>query len=552
MIYSVEGSLELDNIPADVTEEELEDALIESIAEELGVHPKDVEIESIDMDSGEVIYTVSSDNYNATAEVMQNMDDMEIENVEDNLQDYIPGIEIVSSEVDDNVVVSIEYVVDVSDPETAVDLNDAEDELMDMMDADNMTVSDVTIDIITAKPSVSPTFTTMIPTQQPSITGIVVVIEISKAGESLNTTELDDLTEEIAVEYGVDATSVDIEESYTFSGSLDIDELPSDLSEEELEELLEQSIADSVGLHVMNVDVNVDSETGEVTYTITVDDESIAADTQAVMASVDYVDTLNTELVETAAELDVPEESVPAVSEVEVEEQIVMDLSITVDANDSEEDVDDVTQSIVDQYEQDGYDTDSDMNIITSVPTTAPFIAPTTALPTAQPSMTGVIVEISGELVVEESIPEEELATIEAQVMEEFNVTEDQVSVDVTYSSEGSMVIDVPANTTLTEEEIEQEIAESISEELGIHISDVNVDYDPESGEVIYVIYSEDAESLVCLFKNEFSRLTQFQSQSKQQKKEKQTKCFFYLFTVFPNLRLCLLKKFSNVLKKDC
>lgn len=522
VIYSVTGELELDNIPDDVTSEELEDAVIESIAEELGVHPKDVEIESIDMDSGVVIYTVSSDNYNATDAVMDSMEELDISNVEDNLQDYIPGIEIVSSDlVSDDVVVSIEYVVDVSDPVTEVDLNAAEDELIDNM-IDSMTVSDVTVEIITAKPSVSPTFTTMIPTQQPSITGIVVVIEISKAGESLNTTELDDLTEEIAADYGVDPTSVDIEESYTFSGSLDIDDLPEDLSEDELEELLEQSIADSVGLHVMNVDVNVDSETGEVTYTITVDDESIAADTQAIMDSVDYVDTLNTEVVETASELNLPEESVPTVSEVEVEEQIVMDLSITVDANESEEDVDDVTQSIVDQYEQDGYDTDSDMNIITSVPTIAPIIAPTTSLPTAQPSMTGVIVEISGELIVEESIPEEDLEAIEAQVMEEFNVDADQVSVDVTYSSEGSMIIDVPANTTLTEEQIEQEIAESISEELGIHISDVNVDYDPETGDVIYVIYSDDAESLVFSFKNDF-HVTQTTKKEKQENK-------FYLF----------------------
>ena len=497
VIYSVAGELELENIPDDVTAEELEDAVIESIAEELGIHPKDVEIESIDMESGVVMYSVSSDSYNATAELLVEMETMALSDVEDNLQAYIPGIEIVSSEVADDVTVSIEYVVDVSDPEFDVDLNDAEDELLIIMNETSYTVSDVAIDIITAKPSVSPTFTTMIPTQQPSITGIVVVIEISKAGESMNTTELNDLTEEIAGQYGVDPASVDIEESYTFSGSLDIDELPEDLSEEELEELLEQSIADSIGLHVMNVDVTVDSESGEITYTITVDDESMAADSQAIMESADYVDALNNELVENAAELDVPEESVPAVSEVEVEEQIVMDLSITVDANDSEEDVDDVTQAIVDQYDQDGYDADSEMNIITSVPTTAPIIAPTTAVPTAQPSMTGVIVEISGEMPVEESIPEDELETIEHQVMEQFNVTEDQVSVDVTYSSEGSMVIDVPADSSLTEEEIEQEIAESISEELGIHISDVTVDYDPESGEVIYVIYSEDAESLV-------------------------------------------------------
>ena len=103
--------------------------------------------------------------------------------------------------------------------------------------------------------------------------------------------------------------------------------------------------------------------------------------------------------------------------------------------------------------------------------------------------------------------------------MEQFNVTEDQVSVDVTYSSEGSMVIDVPADSSLTEEEIEQEIAESISEELGIHISDVTVDYDPESGEVIYVIYSEDAESLVFSKKKSFSPT--FMETNKQTKKKK-------------------------------
>ena len=57
--YVISGKLDLDNIPEDVSQEEIEEAVIASIAEELGVHPKDVEIISIDMKTGEVVYEIS-------------------------------------------------------------------------------------------------------------------------------------------------------------------------------------------------------------------------------------------------------------------------------------------------------------------------------------------------------------------------------------------------------------------------------------------------------------------------------------------------------------
>merc|ERR1712035_119088 len=71
--YIISGSLDLDNIPEDVTQEEVEEAVINSIAEELGVHPKDVEIISIDMETGKVEYEISTDSFEEAEKLQEDL-----------------------------------------------------------------------------------------------------------------------------------------------------------------------------------------------------------------------------------------------------------------------------------------------------------------------------------------------------------------------------------------------------------------------------------------------------------------------------------------------
>ena len=51
--------------------------------------------------------------------------------------------------------------------------------------------------------------------------------------------------------------------------------------------------------------------------------------------------------------------------------------------------------------------------------------------------------------------------------------------------------------TTLTDDEVESVLENALADELGVHVSTIDVEFTGESGEVTYVISSDDAESLI-------------------------------------------------------
>ena len=51
--------------------------------------------------------------------------------------------------------------------------------------------------------------------------------------------------------------------------------------------------------------------------------------------------------------------------------------------------------------------------------------------------------------------------------------------------------------TTLTDDEVESVVETALADELGVHVSTIDVEFTSESGEVTYVISSDDAESLI-------------------------------------------------------
>ena len=53
--------------------------------------------------------------------------------------------------------------------------------------------------------------------------------------------------------------------------SMQLEEILDDIAELEL--ILEESVADALGVHPRDIELNVDPETGAVTYTISTDNE---------------------------------------------------------------------------------------------------------------------------------------------------------------------------------------------------------------------------------------------------------------------------------------
>ena len=68
--YTVSGELDL-SLPEDTTEAELADAVINLLAEQTGVHPREVTIDSINLETGEVSYTISTDDFDNTQQIQQ-------------------------------------------------------------------------------------------------------------------------------------------------------------------------------------------------------------------------------------------------------------------------------------------------------------------------------------------------------------------------------------------------------------------------------------------------------------------------------------------------
>lgn len=165
--YETGGSMSIE-IPDEVSEEELTDAIVASIAEALGVHPQDVEV-IVDMDTGNVDFTVTSDSYSGAAGTQFDLDN---DNYKDaivaGIESAIPSASVSDYDVSDDITAAIEFTIDA---------NDASNDLTQAGWQSEQLLSDFSVDIDTVYktsaptlvPSVSPT--TSLPTASPSITG---------------------------------------------------------------------------------------------------------------------------------------------------------------------------------------------------------------------------------------------------------------------------------------------------------------------------------------------------------------------------------------------
>ena len=73
-------------------------------------------------------------------------------------------------------------------------------------------------------------------------------------------------------------------------------EIPDDVSEEELEQIqkvLQESIAKSLGINPKHVKVTINFETGEATYAISVSDPTLAGEIQKTVKADDFSQNVN-------------------------------------------------------------------------------------------------------------------------------------------------------------------------------------------------------------------------------------------------------------------
>ena len=138
---------------------------------------------------------------------------------------------------------------------------------------------------------------------------------------------------------------------------------------------------------------------------------------QNVLESSPFVDDLIDEISET----------LPSVSvfEVSADNEVEMEVVVTIDASESDVDVEDANARVVAEFEDQGF---SETSFVTARPTTQPIVSPTSSIPSQFPSRTGIIAIFDITSVVTSSLTDDELEAIEAEIISVLNVSEDEVS----------------------------------------------------------------------------------------------------------------------------
>lgn len=127
------------------------------------------------------------------------------------------------------------------------------------------------------------------------------------------------------------------------------------------------------------------------------------------------------------------------------------------------------------------------------LPTRGPAFGPSTSVPSGAPTMTGLLASFKVTAVVTSSLSESDIASIEAQVVLNFD---SDVETTIAYTATGSMIISAD---NLTDEEVIYSISLALADTLGVHASEIEVSYDDSDGLVSYTISSDTAEKLSSL-----------------------------------------------------
>ena len=121
------------------------------------------------------------------------------------------------------------------------------------------------------------------------------------------------------------------------------------ISDEELEEALEEEISTLLGIHEGNVEVSI--ENGVVSYVITSDTAELAQDIQDVLVEPESLTTI--------------EESLPiTVNSFDFDTPINAEVVVTVDTSDAENNLNRAAEALEESFTNQGYDADAESNFI--------------------------------------------------------------------------------------------------------------------------------------------------------------------------------------------
>ena len=133
------------------------------------------------------------------------------------------------------------------------------------------------------------------PTTAPSFVGLVVSVDITTtATGNLDDSEVDELESIVAQAYGVDPDDVTSVTEYVTRVTMTVS-IPDSVSEDDALAALTSEMASTLGVSEDSITLSLDSETGEVTYSVSTTDYDETAAVLATLQDSDVVDNLATD-----------------------------------------------------------------------------------------------------------------------------------------------------------------------------------------------------------------------------------------------------------------
>ena len=259
----------------------------------------------------------------------------------------------------------------------------------------------------------------------------------------------------VADEYGVDARDVSMDVDYDVSGSFTVENADPSQSDV-VEDTIRQSISKQTGIPVTDIDVNYNSDTGEVEYTIS---SNSYDDSNAIKGNIEndsFTDTIEADLQSSDEDLDL--------SSAEINDEILANINIIIDVKDSNADLSVATANLASELSADGFTLDK-RDVITDASS----------------------LNLSKE--VTDQYPEAEAHKLVQSVAEEYGVNTDDVLTDIDYEVSGSFTVENvdPAQVR----KVQDAIVNSISEQTGAPVSDIEVNYNSDTAVVEYTVKTD-------------------------------------------------------------
>lgn len=320
---------------------------------------------------------------------------------------------------------------------------------------------------------------TAIPSSAPSFIGLIVSIEISTTtSEFLSNAEVQELLDIVAQGYGVDSNELTSITEYVTSGTMVVD-IPDTMSEDEAISLLIASISENLSVDEDLITISLDSENGDVTYSITTTDfETTANISEQLQDPANFIS-----------------DSPVIVSEIISNDEIFAEVNIVLNADEILVPLQQA-ENLVDALLGDDYSSLTEVKYVTSPPSTTPTaipsMAPLSSIPTLTPSITGSVVFIDMKKPVTASFTEKEIADLVKSAEKAFGLFPDNVKAEVRYDIMGTIAIE-------TQEEVSNNdliatLKYSVADSLNVHPSDVVIAMGSDSSLASYTISSDSVE----------------------------------------------------------